>query len=234
MDIKSIHKEFKPLHEKIIGNGDKAFRLWLEFEATSPWDDIENNFANICVDTLDGRRYGINVWTFKFLSTAWKEKEKGSNSTYIIPPDLFVKELTRDCIEETIRELLNHGNLEETLNKSIFELHFLKPYQDAMDMDEKNIHSLIHELKLELSDHHLLNKESFELIARKWHNDEIILELENGKIAVVHLTWKASKEVDGYPITRIYSNELDFWNQEMKQNILEFNLEALKNGHKRT
>jgi hypothetical protein len=96
-----------------------------------------------------------------------------------------------------------------------------------MDMEDKNIHSLIHELKLELSDHHILNKEPLELIARKSHNDEIVLELENGKIALVHLSWKASKEMDGYPITRIYSNELDFWNKEMKQDILEFNTETL-------
>jgi len=38
---------------------------------------------------------------------------------YLIPPDLFVKELTRDCIEKTIKDLLKIGNLEEVLNSSI-------------------------------------------------------------------------------------------------------------------
>jgi hypothetical protein len=223
MDIKSINKASSPLSEKVIKNGGRSFKLWLEFEEISLLDDIENDFANVSVNTLDGRYYGINVWTFNFLSTAQKEELKKGNSNYVIPPDLLVKELTRDCIEETIKELLNYGNLEETLNKSIFKLSFLKPYWGAMEMDEKNIHSLMNELKLELPDKHILTNESFELIARKMHNDEIVLELEDEKIAVVHLTWKASKEVNPYPITRIYKDKFDFWNKEMKQDILEFN-----------
>ncbi len=212
----------KKLSEKIIENGDCPFKLWLEFEETSPWNDLENDFANISVDTLDGRFYGINIWTFKYLDTAQRDEQKEGNSNFIIPPDLFVKTLTRDCVEQTIIDLLSEGNLEEILNESIFGLNFLEPYWDALEMEEKSIHSLINELKKELPKSHALFNESYELIARKTNNDDIVLELENGKLAVVHLTWKSKTEVDGYPITRIYENKIDFWNREMKQDIIEF------------
>ncbi|MFA7447322.1 MAG: hypothetical protein WCY77_02700 [Weeksellaceae bacterium] len=222
MNIKSLNKEMNKLSDKIIENGDCSFKLWLEFEETSPWNDLENDFANIIVDTLDGKLYGINVWTFKYLTVAQSEEQKEGNSNYIIPPDLFVKILTRDCIEETIKDLLSHGNLDEILNESSFGLNFLEPYWDALEMEENSIQSLINELKIELPENHVLYNESYELIARKTNNDDIILELDNGRIAVVHLTWKSKTEVDGYPITRIYENKIDFWNREMKQDIIEF------------
>jgi len=99
------------------------FTLWLEFEAVDYSDaDMTNEFANIHVDFPDGRHYGINVWTHKFLETAInQDKESGENLSglYQIPPDLFVKELTRDCIEKTITDLLKIGNLEDVLNPSV-------------------------------------------------------------------------------------------------------------------
>jgi hypothetical protein len=99
------------------------FKLWLEFEEVDPatWD-IENDFANIHVDLPDGRHYGINIWTYKFLETSIKHdlQEKGSlNGVYIIPPDLFVKELTRNCIQQAIADLLKKGDLETVLNPSV-------------------------------------------------------------------------------------------------------------------
>ncbi|WP_025665359.1 hypothetical protein [Aquimarina megaterium] len=225
MNIKNLGINPYSLSEKVIENGNKPFKLWLEFEISTPWDDLENDFANIIVDTLDGRSYGINVWTYKFLDTAINEnKENGENlnGLYLVPPDLFVKELSRNCIEKTIANLLKNGNLEDTLNNTTFELKFLEPYWDVVEMEEKNIQELMNELKLELSDDHLLRNENAELIARKTNNDDIVLELEDERIAVVHLTWKSKKETNGYPITRIYKDKVDFWNKEMKQDILEF------------
>ena len=100
-----------------------AFKLWLEFEEADPttWDK-DNDFANIHVDLADGRHYGINVWTFQFLETAIaQDKEENSNGSglYITPPDLFVKELTRECIYATIADLLKKGDLEKLLNPSV-------------------------------------------------------------------------------------------------------------------
>lgn len=102
-----------------------SFKLWLEFEEVDPnnWD-IENNFCNIHVDLADGRHYGLTVWTFKFLETmvnSNKESGENLNGLYAVPPDLFVKELTRECIEKTISDLLKIDNLEKVLNSSIFD-----------------------------------------------------------------------------------------------------------------
>ena len=99
------------------------FNLWLEFEEVDPnnWD-IENEFCNIEVELQDGRRYGINIWTYKFLQTSIEDDFKTGNNLngiYQKPPDLFVKELTRDCIQQTIEDLLKIDDLENVLNPSI-------------------------------------------------------------------------------------------------------------------
>lgn len=219
---KHLDKVSNDLCTKIIQNGNNPFQLWLEFEISSPWDDLENDFANIAVDTLDGRYYGINVWTFKYLETASKEVLEENNQPYLIPPDLFVQELTRPCVEATIKDLLNQGNLEALLNYSIFNLKFIAPYQDVDALEETRVEALLHELKLELGEQHPLYHLSVDLLAERTDQDALILQLEDGRITVVHLTWKGSQETQGYPNTRIYQHHLDFWNQEMKQAILEF------------
>jgi hypothetical protein len=102
----------------------KEFKLWLEFEEVDPGNwDIHNDFCNIHVDLPDGRHYGINVWTFEYLQTSITEDLKDGkrlNGTYQVPPDLFVRELTRECIEKTISDLLKVDDLEKVLNPSIY------------------------------------------------------------------------------------------------------------------
>lgn len=223
MYVKKLNMEPCPLSNKIVKLGEIPFKLWLEFEEFSPWDELDNDFANIGVDTLDGRSYGINVWTFKFLESSIKhdkENEEHLNGLYQIPPDLFVKELSRDCIERTIADLLENGNLEELLNHSIFGLEYLEPYQDAMAMKEEDIQVLMNQLKVESPKNHLLQSENVELIARTSHNNDIVLELSNGNVAVVPLTWEA--KIKESPIIRVYSDKIDFWAKEMKHNIIEF------------
>ena len=95
------------------------FKLWLEFEEVDPGNwDIENEFCN-----------GINVWTYRFIETARKEMEangKNLDGMYLQPPDLLVKELTRECIEKTIQDLLKTDDLEKMLNPSIYSGRRLK------------------------------------------------------------------------------------------------------------
>lgn len=99
------------------------FKLWLEFEEVDPGTrDTINDFCNIHVNFADGRHYGVNVWTYKFLETVINsDLENGVNlhGLYQIPPDLFVKELTRNCIEQTIQDLLRKGDLEKVLNPTV-------------------------------------------------------------------------------------------------------------------
>jgi hypothetical protein len=113
------------------------FTLWLEFEHvdySSAWDpetetfitgvawDKENEFCNVGVDLPDGRHYGINVWTYGFLATVVAQniaENQNLQGAYQVAPDLFVKELTRECIEATIADLLSIGDLENELNPSV-------------------------------------------------------------------------------------------------------------------
>lgn len=101
------------------------FKLWLEFEEIEPGNwDIDNEACNIHVDLPDGRHYGINVWTYNFLQTAIDDDKKTGqnlNGLYQKPPDLFVTELTRECIQQTIEDLLKIGDLEIVLNPSIYD-----------------------------------------------------------------------------------------------------------------
>ncbi len=225
MDTKSIRMEPSPLSEKIFNIGKVPFKLWLEFEVSSPWDDLENDHTTIGVDTLDGRIYGLNVWTYKYLETSIKQdeaNEQNLSGLYQIPPDLFVKELTRSCIEKTISDLLDIGNLEEQLNNSIFGLKYINPYQDVMDVEDKISQDFFIEFKLKLPDNHPLQNENIELIAKKTNCDDIVLELEDGRIAVAQFTLKSKIEFESYPVTIIYKDKVEFWKREMKQDIIDF------------
>src|SRR5260370_18632382 len=89
-----------------------AFELWLEFEhwEAKPDDDPTDNFFNMQVKLLDGRRYALNVWTFKFLQKArypWPyEKGAGEPEEYLLPPDLFVERLDRGLLERVVSRML--------------------------------------------------------------------------------------------------------------------------------
>ena len=223
MDIKQVNRQPNPLSEKIVKNTDKPFKLWLEFENTSPWDDIDNTFANIAVDTLDGRSYGINVWTFKFLETARQEHIKqGDSGLYVVPPDLFVAQMTRDCMESTIKELLNQGDLEDVLNPTVFGLKFLAPYEDYDSLEQSTVEAIIKEIHLEIGTQNILNLTDLEILAKKTHNDDVVVETTDGEIAVIHLTWSAKAEQSGYPIMRVYKDKKTFWLKEMREDVLEF------------
>ncbi|MFM2386509.1 MAG: hypothetical protein RL660_1266 [Bacteroidota bacterium] len=128
----SDNKELQRLYSKIKvrKTENTQFKLWLEFEEVDPntWN-IDNDFCNISVDLEDGRHYGLNIWTYNYLETAIREDSKtGQNlaGLYQTPPDLFVKELTRECIQKTIEDLLKLGDLEKVLNPSVYDKRYQK------------------------------------------------------------------------------------------------------------
>jgi hypothetical protein len=69
-----------------------TFDLWLEFEHTEPppGDDPTDDFANVQVRLPDGRKYALNVWTFKFLHRArfrWPYADaSGRPAEYVVAP----------------------------------------------------------------------------------------------------------------------------------------------------
>jgi hypothetical protein len=200
--------------------------LWLEFELwqEEKWDK-ENEFANIAVSLPDGRRYGINVWTYQFLKTAVKEdieNKRNLQGSYQIPPDLFVRELTRECVEVSIRDLLKLGPLEEVLNNSVFGIHYVAPWMDSVDLPTGG-ESLKEELLKELVPGHELSGQKVEVLAKRVDNDDVLFGLADGRVAVVHLTWSGKKEDVPYPITQIHVNKKELWKHKLKVDIEEYN-----------
>lgn len=95
----------------------QTFNLWLEFEHSPPQvgDDPADDYANVQVRLTDGRRYALNVWTFKFLQRArypWPHQDGvGERAEYLLPPDLFVASLDRPTMESVVSRMLAAGDL---------------------------------------------------------------------------------------------------------------------------
>ena len=107
-------------------------------------------------------------------------------------------------------------------NEQHFSLNFIDPYWSAQEMDEKMIKGLLRQLKTEMPKDHVLKNRTFKLLARDQRNDDIILELDDHSIAVVHLTWKQGREISGFPRTRIYPSPSAYWEEEMRGEIEEY------------
>lgn len=94
------------------------FELWLEFEhwIANDQNDLENDFFNMHVILPNGKRYALNVWTFKYLEQArYKAKDIGEflGGNYLLPPDLFVERLDRKLLEEIFAELILDGCMKD-------------------------------------------------------------------------------------------------------------------------
>jgi hypothetical protein len=95
------------------------FDLWLEFEHCEPiaGGDPTDDFCNIQIRLPDGRRYALNVWTFKFLRRArypWPyEVTEDKPAVYVVAPDLFVDRIDRALIESIVAELLATRQLKD-------------------------------------------------------------------------------------------------------------------------
>lgn len=86
------------------------FQLWMETEEVA---EPATDFCNILVTFPDGERWPLNVWTFDFFDTARRHPEIAVSaeleSVCMLPPDLFVKDLSRSTIESVLRDMISRG-----------------------------------------------------------------------------------------------------------------------------
>src|SRR3954469_23174834 len=86
------------------------FDLWLETEHVEPLID---DFCNVRVTRMTGEAYALNVWTFAYFEVARRHAESSASGNiadrYILPPDLFVADLTRATLESVVNDLLDSG-----------------------------------------------------------------------------------------------------------------------------
>ncbi|MEZ5342972.1 MAG: hypothetical protein R2706_16465 [Acidimicrobiales bacterium] len=86
--------------------------LWIEAEHLA--EDI-TDFCNVVVAISTGERYQLNVWSSDFYAMAWADGEPNASeevrSLYMLPPDLFVADLTRPTIETAVADLIINGRM---------------------------------------------------------------------------------------------------------------------------
>lgn len=90
----------------------------MEFEhwESKEGEDPEDDFFNMQVMLADGKKYALNVWTFKYLAKAVEEcRQTGEHlhGSYLPPPDLFVERLDRALIERVVADLIQGDGLRE-------------------------------------------------------------------------------------------------------------------------
>lgn len=80
------------------------------------------------------------------------------------------------------------------------------------------------ELKLEMNNGHLLFGEKVRAIAKRIDCDDVLFELvEQGKFAVVHLTWTMKKEDSAaFPYTEIFENWTDLHQNRIVRDNLDY------------
>ena len=103
------------------------------------------------------------------------------------------------------------------------KLHFDDPYWSVEEMSPKMKTVLKKELLTEITKDHILHNRQWIVIARRMDNDDVIIELSTGEIAVVHLTWSCKPECEGFPRTTIFRDKNEFRNKEMNSVILNHN-----------
>lgn len=62
------------------------------------------------------------------------------------------------------------------------------------------------ELVAELKPSHPLHGRSFTVIARSGAQDDILVEVDNGTWAIVHLSWKGDRERSPWPTTTVFES----------------------------
>lgn len=219
MSDRSSKTNENPLSKKILESNNHQFTLWLGFEDKDGQEDLANDYSTVKVNFLDGRRYWIDIWTLSFLNTAKeydiREKVNGKGE-WIVPPDLFVKELTRECIEATIIDLLNLGlgELDELLNESIFGLNYSEPWIDELDMDFDG-NKMEKELFSKIGPMPRFYGQRLHLMAYNTKKLEWAVISEHGEVAVVPHPKENLIEKD----ISFYRNKKDFWAKRLRYDI---------------
>jgi len=94
------------------------FKLWLEFEEWSNSKtntfDPEDEFINASVTLKDGRRYALNIWTYKNVAKQIADAASENNylhGEYLTAPDLLVARIDRPFLERVFEDLIRFNRL---------------------------------------------------------------------------------------------------------------------------
>ncbi|MFD1145414.1 hypothetical protein ACFQ4C_30085 [Larkinella insperata] len=91
---------------------------------------------------------------------------------------------------------------------------WLEPW-DEIAQEEKQ--TFKKQLAKEITSKHPLYELELELIGRSYANDDILVEVEKNRLAVVHLTWSNNPGDQYFPRTTFYPNWAAFFTQKMTE-----------------
>jgi hypothetical protein len=92
------------------------------------------------------------------------------------------------------------------------QMAFPEPWSDLRDggpEDDEQREVLQAELAEELSAGHVLHGREFVVVARSEANDDVLVALDDGTWALVHLTWRGTPERPPRPATVVFSAVTD-------------------------
>lgn len=94
-------------------------------------------------------------------------------------------------------------------------VEWLVPWHPEDNAEEKR--SLLAEFQREIPVGHVLSGASLTLIGRRQDCDDVLFALDDGRVAIVHLTWSGKREpVPSSPWTRVFDSLERFVEDEMK------------------
>jgi len=146
----------------------------------------------------------IEITTFANMPRA---KDKGGN----LRTDLWAFQLRKEEDFDKFKE----GEIVELFPGD--EIKFLPPWMRIVSKG-----SLEKELAKELSSEHKLYGKKVKAIGKREDNDDVLFEIGDKEMAVVHLTWRGKKEGSpNFPITKIFKH----WTEVYEKVIIEDNRE---------
>jgi hypothetical protein len=104
-------------------------------------------------------------------------------------------------------------------------MEFIQPWFSIQKPEAATADSIVAELKLELSEKHLLYNQPVTLLARRTDCDDMLFKFgtPNERFAVVHLTYSGKREVNlDFPRTEVFDSFADFAKNRMQRDALEF------------
>jgi hypothetical protein len=82
------------------------------------------------------------------------------------------------------------------------------------ELTSSQAEAFLREIRTELSTGHSLHGVNLKVIARSVQADEVLFQLDDGRVCQVHLTWRGSAEQPPWPGHRIFST-LEDWVREV-------------------
>ena len=98
----------------------KDVSIWIEFEE---WVDAPSNVEeafNVSVSVEGTAKYAMNAWPYGFTIAVLSGDETDDScddesAVYdgFAAPDIFVREMSRECVENVINQLIRSGDIEK-------------------------------------------------------------------------------------------------------------------------